>query len=148
MVRIRAAEPTDALAVAALHLQLGREQGHPPERGFLDRYAAAWREQAPHRRTWLAEQQDGRPVGVLVVAAVDKLPRLGRGESTWWHVSSLFVAPDARRRRLGERLLRTMVEAARREQVDRVQLNAVPHARGLYQRVGFTEPDRLLERRP
>ncbi|WP_325107158.1 GNAT family N-acetyltransferase [Segeticoccus sp.] len=136
-MRIRRAEPADALAVAALHLQLGREQGHAAEPGFLDRHARAWQAQAPHRRTWLAVQNDGKPVGVLVAAVVDQLPRLGCPEGSWWHVSSLFVTPDARTRGLGERLLRTALQAARQEQVERVALHAVPEAAALYERVGF-----------
>lgn len=143
-VTIRPAGQQDALALAALALQMGRELGHATEPGFLDRYAEAWVRALDHRPTWLAQLPDGRPVGALVTARVDKLPRLGRATTSWLHVSSLFVTADLRGAGLGERLLREMLTWARDHGVERVQLNSVLEARSLYTRVGFTAPDRRL----
>jgi GNAT superfamily N-acetyltransferase len=147
-VTIRPAGARDALAVAALALQMGLELGHEREAGFLDRYAAAWAGALDHRPTWLAEAEDGRPLGSVVTARIDKLPRLGRGDTCWLHVSSLFVTTTARGAGVGERLLRAVITWAGDHDVDRIQLNAVPQAKSLYERVGFVGPDqRLMELR-
>lgn len=146
-VRVREAVPTDAFSVGALHIQDERERGASVPPGFLDTFADAWlRDRA--RRTWLAEEPTGRPIGVLHGTRVQKLPSAHRPADAWFHVSLLFVTPDARGLGLGERLLRTLLAWAPAERVTRIQLNAVPGARTLYERVGFGTPsDRLMELR-
>ncbi|MGG5258763.1 N-acetyltransferase family protein [Phycicoccus avicenniae] len=146
-VRVREAVPTDAFSVGALHIQDERERGITPAPGFLDAFADAWlRDRA--RRTWLAEDPSGRPLGVVHGTRVQKLPSAHRPADAWFHVSLLFVTPDARNAGVGERLLRALLAWAPTDRVTRVQLNAVPEARGLYERVGFGAPsDRMMELR-
>lgn len=144
-VRVREAAPTDAFSVAALHIQDERERGGTVPPGFLDTFADAWlRDRA--RRTWIAEEPTGRPLGVLHGTRVQKLPSTHRPATAWFHVSLLYVTADARGEGIGERLLRTLLAWARTDGVTRVQLNAVPEARTLYTRVGFGAPsERLME---
>ena len=146
-VRVREAVPTDAFSVGALHIQDERERGATVPPGFLDAFADAWlRDRA--RRTWLAEDAAGRPLGVVHGTRVQKLPSAHRPVEAWFHVSLLFVSPDARGHGVGERLLRTLLGWAAADGVTRIQLNAVPEARTLYERVGFGPPsDRLMELR-
>ncbi|GIL34352.1 hypothetical protein PDTK01_04290 [Phycicoccus sp. DTK01] len=146
-VRVREALPTDAFSVAALHIQDEREQGYALPPGFLDSFADAWLADRA-RRTWLAEDGSGRPLGLVHGTRVQKLPSARRPADAWFHVSLLFVTPDARGAGVGERLLRTLVAWAVTDRVTRIQLNAVPEARGLYERVGFGAPsERLMELR-
>ena len=146
-VTVREARPSDAFSVGALHIQDEREQGHAVPPGFLDEFADAWlRDRA--RRTWVAEDERGRPVGVLHGTRVQRLPSAHRPADAWFHVSLLFVTPDARGFGVGERLLRRMLDWAPADGVTRVQLNAVAEARTLYERFGFGPPsERLMELR-
>jgi GNAT superfamily N-acetyltransferase len=146
-VRVREAVPTDAFSVAALHIQDERERGATLPSGFLDTLADAWlRDRA--RRTWLAEDPSGRPLGLLHGTRVQKLPSAHRPADAWFHVSLLFVTPDARGAGIGERLLRALLAWAEADRVTRIQLNAVSEARSLYERVGFGPPsERLMELR-
>jgi GNAT superfamily N-acetyltransferase len=141
---IRLAEPRDAFAVAALTLQDDRECGAVVEPGFLDRYADAWLADRA-RVTFLAEAADGRPLGMVTAAVVTTLPSSRRPVSRWLHVSLLFVTADARGAGLGRRLLGALQEWCVDNGVSRVQLNAAPEARTLYERAGFAPPagDRL-----
>jgi len=145
---IRLAEPRDAFAVAALTLQDDRECGAVVEPGFLDRHADAWLADRA-RVTFLAEAADGRPLGVVTAAVVTTLPSSRRPVSRWLHVSLLFVTADARGAGLGTRLLGALQEWCGANGVSRVQLNAAPEARTLYERAGFVPPaDDRLEWRP
>lgn len=146
-VRVREAVPSDAFSVAALHIQDERERGGVVPPGFLDALADAWlRDRA--RRTWVAEDPKGRPLGVLHGVRVQKLPSTHRPADAWFHVSLLYVTADARGAGLGEALLRALLAWAPTDRVTRVQLNAVPGARTLYERVGFGSPsERLMELR-
>ena len=144
-VSVREARPSDAFSVGALHIQDEREQGHTVPSGFLDDFADAWLHDRA-RRTWLAEDLRGRPLGVLHGTRVQRLPRAHRLADAWFHVSLLFVTPDARGRGIGDALLRSLLEWAGSDGVTRVQLNAVPQARTLYERFGFGPPsERLME---
>lgn len=145
---MREATREDAFAVAALHLQDDLASGVAPRPGFLDEFAAAWLAAAEGRASWLAEQADGRPVGVATVARIRKLPSLRRPVHEWWHLSLLYVTPDCRGLGLGERLLTGVVEGARAAGVPRIQLTAVDEARPLYERMGFGRPaEGLMELR-
>ncbi len=144
---VREARPSDAISVGALHIQDEREQGHAVPPGFLDALSDAWlRDRA--RRTWVAEDARGRPLGVLHGTRVQRLPSAHRPADAWFHVSLLFVTEDARGYGIGQRLLEALLAWAEADHVSRVQLNAVPEARTLYERMGFGPPsDRLMELR-
>ena len=75
LTQVARAEPADAFALAALELQLNREQGRPGESGFLDRYADAWLAERDRRPAWVATSLDGSPLGAIVLFVVDGLPR-------------------------------------------------------------------------
>ena len=79
---------------------------------------------------------------------MQKLPSAHRPADAWFHVSLLFVTEDARGYGIGERLLTALLDWAEATAVTRVQLNAVPEARTLYERMGFGPPsERLMELR-
>jgi GNAT superfamily N-acetyltransferase len=146
-VTVREARPADAFSVGALHIQDEREQGHAVPPGYLDALSDAWlRDRA--RRTWVAEDSRGRPLGVLHGTRVQKLPSAHRPADAWFHVSLLFVTQDARGCGIGQRLLEALLAWAQTDGVTRVQLNSVPEARTLYERMGFGPPsERLMELR-
>ncbi len=147
-VRSRLAEHRDAFAVAALTMQDDRECGASIAPGFLDPHADAWLADRD-RVTFLAEAEDGRPLGVVTAAVVTTLPSSRRPVSRWLHLSLLFVTADARGEGLGTGLLGALREWCLDHGVTRVQLNAAPEARTLYERAGFSAPaDTLMEWRP
>jgi GNAT superfamily N-acetyltransferase len=146
-VEVREAGPTDAFAVAALHLQAEREWGQAIPPRFLDTFADAWlRDRA--RRTFLAVDPRGTPLGTVHGTVVRKLPSPRRPTDAWMHVSFLYVTSTAREQGIGEALLRTLLDWCAAHAVVRVQLHAVAEARSLYERVGFVPPSEgLLELR-
>ncbi len=142
-VVVRPAEPRDAFAVAALHLQEERQQGQAPAPGFLDALADAWlRDRARH--TWLAEDDRHTPLGAIHGVLIRTLPSPRRTTSGWVHIGFLFVTESARGVGLGSRLLQTMLIWCEAQGVERVQLTTVPPARTLCERAGFGPPDEGL----
>lgn len=146
-VRVREAVPSDAFSVAAFHIQDERERGGSVPAGFLDRFADAWLRDRS-RRTWVAEDGRGRPLGVLHGVRMERLPSARRAADAWFHVTFLYVTADARGAGLSEELLRALLAWAPTDRVTRVQLEAVPAAHTLYARLGFGVPSqRLVELR-
>ncbi|GAA4409918.1 GNAT family N-acetyltransferase [Fodinibacter luteus] len=146
--RVREAVPTDAFAVAALHLQAEREWGqHVPPR-YLDTFADAWlRDRA--RCTLLAEDGRHTPLGTIHGTVVHELPTPRRRPAdAWMHLGFLYVTEAARGRGVGEALVRAMVGWCGEHDVRRMQVEAADEARELYEQVGFAQPDDgLLELR-
>ena len=114
--------------------------------GFLDEFAQAWLRDTA-RRTWLAEDPRGRPLGVLHGTRVQRLPSAHRPADAWFHVSLLFVSIGVRGAGIGEGLLDAMLAWAEGDGVSRVQLHALPGVRAIYQRFGFGPPSQQLMER-
>ncbi|NHA68501.1 GNAT family N-acetyltransferase [Phycicoccus flavus] len=144
-LRVREAAPTDAFSVAALHLQDDRERGRAVPAGYLDTLADAWLRDRS-RRTWLAEEPSGRPLGTVHGSRVPLLPTVREPAGARLDVDFLYVTADARGEGIGERLLRTLLDRARADGVRTVRMPAAPAARALYTRLGFAPPaERVVE---
>ncbi|EWT06644.1 GCN5 family acetyltransferase [Intrasporangium chromatireducens Q5-1] len=143
-VRIRRAGADDALIVAALHLQSGRDLGQVAEPGFLDRFADAWLAARPDHPTWIAESH-GEHAGVLSARRLRPLPFPGRPEASWLYVGTVFVAPAHRKRGIGRSLIEGMLEWCRTTDVKWVRLNAETSQHAFYQALGFAVADTILE---
>lgn len=138
-VVVRPAEPRDAFAVAALHLQAEREAGAQVPAGFLDALADAWLRDRS-RRTWLAEDARHNPLGVVHGTVVRTLPGPRHAGTACLDLGFVFVTRDVRGRGLGEQLLRTVIGWCEAQGVDRVRVDAVESLRPLYEHVGFGPP--------
>ena len=116
--RVRPVRRRDALSLAALRLQQGREHGHPARPGFLDAHADALLAEWDRHVGWIAEDQDGRAVGCALARRVLDLPSLAapdRGER--WLLEGLFVVADRRDEGWADRLLQAMEDAARQDAI-------------------------------
>jgi GNAT superfamily N-acetyltransferase len=147
---LRAAEPTDAEALARLRFafRTGLEAPAESEAAFLARCrpwmaarlaSAAW-------RSWVLER-NGELVGTVWLHFLEKLPNPVAEPEWHGYISSLFVRPEARGNGLGSRLLRAALEECDRRGCDAVLLWPTPRSRSLYRRHGFAVRDDLLERR-
>lgn len=144
---LRQATAADAKLVARLQEDMDRELGASDEPGFVERFTEVWLRYLDHRPTWIAER-DGEAIGVLVLVVVDKLPRPGRDQGRWAHVSLVFVTKNERGAGVGTLLLQEMLSWAAGNHVDRIQLNANANSARLYERIGFgPAPARLMELR-
>jgi len=56
----------------------------------------------------------------------------------WGHIINIFTEPEYRRRGLAHTMMKTILDWAEAEKLDRVTLTAAPAARGLYESLGFT----------
>ncbi|WP_168581411.1 GNAT family N-acetyltransferase [Gephyromycinifex aptenodytis] len=147
LTRVARAEADDAFALAALELALNREQGRPPEEGFLDRYTDAWLRDRDRYPSWIASSLDGNPLGALTITLGQSLPRPGRIPRPWGHMTNFYVRPEARRMGLGTRLLDEAVEWADSRSLLWITLLPSQSAQSLLQRVGFAPCGEDLLRR-
>ncbi len=142
------AERDDAFIVGALVLQMDLETGASRRDGFIQEYADAWLADFEHRPTWLACLPDHTAVGLLQTGLMHMLPSLRTDTACWIHVGLIYVRADHRGVGLAERMLRRMITWGSGHDVERYQLDTVPEARSLYERVGFRAPSgRLMELR-
>lgn len=91
---------------------------------------------------WLADDADGRPVGSAVTCLVQRLPTPTNRSGRESFVAQMYIVPEARGRGTGRRLLETIADHARREDLAVIRLRATEAGRPLYLDFGFaTLPD-------
>lgn len=71
-----------------------------------------WSSEHDRRRTWLA-RVDERPVGMLNLIVIDRMPRPGRPNTRWGYLSHLYVLPGYRGAGVGGMLLAACVARSR-----------------------------------
>ena len=144
---IRPAAPEDARALAELRWEFRSGKTPPTEahEAFVDR-CAAWMSMELERGAWRAwvAAQDGRIVGQIWLQVLSKLPNPAAELEHHAYISNVYVTPSARGG-VGTRLLRTALEWARSNRIDRVVLWPTAQSRTIYERHGFRASGDVLE---
>jgi ribosomal protein S18 acetylase RimI-like enzyme len=144
-VRIRPSSPEDLDFVLRLAPRLvefgdvpGRDRAQMVDRDRACLADALLEPPSPHRAVFLAEDDEGRPLGFVHLATATDYYT----DSTTAHVADLVVAPEAGGLGVGTALLDHAEAWARRGGFALLTLNvflANGRARGLYRRLGFSE---------
>jgi GNAT superfamily N-acetyltransferase len=126
-VRLATVDDIDALRVVYRRASLSNEGDLPflwahPELLELD-------DRAVHDGRTIAATQDDLVVGFATVSVA----------TTHVELDALFVDPDHRRAGHAIRLVRAVVDTARRASVPRVEVSANEHARDFYDAAGFEQ---------
>jgi GNAT superfamily N-acetyltransferase len=94
-------------------------------------------------RAWVATQ-NGRIVGQIWLQVLSKLPNPADEREQHAYISNVYVTPSARGG-VGTPLLRTALEWARSNGIDRVVLWPTARSRTMYERRGFRAAGDVLE---
>jgi GNAT superfamily N-acetyltransferase len=144
---IRQAVPADARALAELRWEFRSGKTPPTEthEAFVDR-CATWMSLELARGAWRAwvAAQDGRIVGQIWLQVLSKLPNPADELEQHAYISNVYVTPSARGG-IGTRLLRTALDWARSNRIDRVVLWPTARSRTMYERHGFRANGDVLE---
>ena len=160
---VRRAGDADLALVARLRREWTREQDAGPgapgdpagpggapgapaglaDPGFEERFEAWWARESSRRITWLAEV-DRRPVGMMNLAAFERMPRPGRAASRWGYLGNAFVLAPYRNQGIGGLLLGAVLGHARDNHLARVVLSPSERSIPFYQRAGFGPADVLM----
>ncbi|MFN2532255.1 MAG: N-acetyltransferase family protein [Pyrinomonadaceae bacterium] len=145
---IRFAIPNDAIALAALRLELRSHPGEnvEDEEPFLNR-CVIWMENAlqqPHWRCWVAEENQVL-VGALWLQVVEKIPNPTSEEESFAYITNFFVSESVRGQGVGSRILTNALKWCREQNVHAAVLWPTQRSRSLYERHGFSRPNDLLE---
>jgi ribosomal protein S18 acetylase RimI-like enzyme len=156
MIDVRPATAADAAALARLRWEFraGREAPAETEDAFLDRCARWMRREleagAPWR-AWVAVPGKPDPsgpgdriVGQIWLQVMQKLPNPVGERDRHGYLSNLYVQPGSRGG-AGAHLVRTVLEWATANGLDRVVLWPSPLSVTLYERNGFTRAGDVME---
>ena len=150
--QLRLATAADAAALATLRYEFRTSLAPdlPPERGFHARCAEWMTARLPWTdvwRCWLAEDEQGQPLGMVWVQFLEKLPNPVGEPELHAYVTSFYVREPARGRGVGGTLLEAALAACAERGCDTVFLWPTPRSRSLYERHGFSERAGVLELR-
>jgi putative acetyltransferase len=132
-VRIRAYEPRDAQALAALFFESVRQAG---ARDYSPAQVAAWAPAVPDAGAVDARCRDGR----LTLVAVDEADTpIAYGDlEADGHIDHLYCHPDAIGTGVASALTGRLEQAAREQGIGKLYVEASEAARRLFARKGFT----------
>ena len=87
---------------------------------------------------------DGRVIGMGFLALVNRVPDPGVLLRHHGDLQSLYVVPEHRRSGLGSRIVQALVELARANDCDRVNVHSGRRSVALYERSGFEHFHQLM----
>ncbi len=137
------------MSLAGLRYAFRAEMEPAPERRepFLER-CSRWMEKrlvpGSDWVAWLAEG-DGSPLGCLWLQLIEKVPNPAPELEMHAYITSVFVAPEARRVGTGAGLMEAALAYCREQGVDSVVLWPSARSRTLYARSGFETPPDMME---
>lgn len=148
---IRPATVDDARVMAELRYEFraSLDTATEPAGGFVDRCESWMRQKlnpAGNWKAWLVED-GGRPMGMVWLMLIDKLPNPLAEPERYGYVSSLYLKPEVRGHGVGSELLATCLKSCESHGCDAVFLWPTARSRSLYLRHGFAVREDLLERR-
>lgn len=151
-IRIRRATTADRDAVVEGRLAFLCEVRQLRRDELTDEFVGATRAfvertDASSYHTWLAEDPDGRPVGLVSLITSDAPPRPEELRSVDGYIVNMHVVPDQRRLGIAQRLLDACLAAAPELGIRRIDLHATDDGRPLYARNGFTDATDWMQRR-
>jgi GNAT superfamily N-acetyltransferase len=140
------AAAADVPALAALRRAWTAENGSDAiDAGFEARFADWYERESARRISWLAELS-GEPVGMVNLAAFERMPAPGRDPGTWGYLANAFVLSEHRSQGIGGRLLSALLAHADDHRYVRVVLSPSDRSIPFYNRAGFTTNDGLMVR--
>jgi GNAT superfamily N-acetyltransferase len=149
VIDVRPATVADADALAELRWEFraGRDEAVEDRSAFLARCAEWMRRELAGTawRAWVAVR-DGRIVGQVWLQVVRKMPNPIGERDRHGYLSNLYVMPSERGG-IGTRLLRSAIDWAAADRVDRVVLWPSAQSVTLYARHGFTRQGDVMELR-
>jgi GNAT superfamily N-acetyltransferase len=98
-------------------------------------------------RSWLAEDDAGRCVGIVSILDLDMPPRPGDNRTAEGYIINMYVEPDARRQGIGRRLFDACIASAPGADIRRLLLHATDDGRPLYEAAGFAPNASWMELR-
>jgi GNAT superfamily N-acetyltransferase len=147
---IRIATVADVKALARLRYQW--RVGERGERGLdepsFEQALASWMK--GHESThiaFLATTAGELPIGMAWLAIVDRVPGPGRFTRRSGYIQSTYVVATNRGYGTGTRIVRHLLDHAAGLDLDYVAVHPSERSFSLYQRLGFSATDRVLELR-
>jgi GNAT superfamily N-acetyltransferase len=146
----RIATSADLPQMADLRWRLRVDDEPVRDRGAYDRFVAdfisicntEW--QPTDIVHWIAADGE-HVVGIMSVVKVRKLPSPENLRGRWGYISNSYVLPELRNAGVGQRLLSTITEWAREEDLELLVVWPSEPAYPLYERAGFRRhPDPLV----
>jgi GNAT superfamily N-acetyltransferase len=133
---VRLAGRDDVAAIACLRTLWGAAELEP---GFEERLGEWLASEGDRRTVWLVGLS-GEPTGMASVLEYRRVPWPGRPTDPG-DIGSMFVREEWRGRRIGEAILRAVIEAAESRDYARLVVRPSADAMPFYRRAGFGAAD-------
>jgi GNAT superfamily N-acetyltransferase len=143
---VEVAKEDDRTALGRLRTALGRlrtawtTEVHAivDDPGFARRFSS-WMDAQRGRRTFWIARDAGRPVGMVNLLVIERMPRQGGPSGGWGYLGNLFVLPDHRRSGVGRRLVEAVLADAAIQGLERVMVHPNERSLPFWRHSAFSE---------
>ncbi len=140
----RIATRDDVTALAQLrHSWTTELDGAVEDTGFAAAFTEWLAAEEGHRTFWIADRQR-RPVGMVNLLTIERMPRPGRPPSRWGYLGNLYVLPDHRLSGVATHLVTTLLGTAARRGLERVLVHPNERSLPFWRRTSFVDVSDLL----
>ncbi|HLM95842.1 MAG TPA: GNAT family N-acetyltransferase [Acidimicrobiales bacterium] len=118
---------------------------HPggADTAFADRFSSWLDAQRGWRTFWIA-RDDARPVGMVNLLVIERMPRPGLPSGGWGYLGNLFVLPAYRRSGVGTLLVEAVLSHATARDLERVIVHPNDASLPFWNRSPFSETSDLF----
>ena len=149
--RLRQAGPGDGSILTDFRVKLFEEIGYAPashaatafESACLETVTGYLKEEKAF--AWIAESDEGAPVGTLILLLHARLPSPRLPGPTEGYILNVFVEQAWRRQGIAAALMNAALERARALGLERIRLHTTPAGRATYTRSGFVPREDEME---
>jgi ribosomal protein S18 acetylase RimI-like enzyme len=144
-VRVRAATPDDAPALAALRWRQATEDGTGADRAGFDSAFIDWVRAHRSSHTAFVAEQGSAMIGVAWLAVLPRPPEPTAWTRAGGDIQSVYVVPERRDRGVGTALIRAIVAEAGVRGLHHLVVRSGRRAVAFYRRAGFGANELILE---
>ena len=143
MIQYKIATSKDISALMQIRLEMLREvnflsKDYPFSEEFC-LYSRDYFLNGQHTTVRAVDKENGKTIGCATLCYMEFMPTFSHPTGKRAHLMNVYTAPDYRGQGIARRMVKWLIEEARRRGVTEISLDATASGRPLYRKLGFRD---------
>ena len=148
MLQYKIATSEDIAELMAIRLEMLREVNFlPPDYIFSEdfcSYSCNYFLNGQHTTVLAVDEENGKTIGCATLCYMEFMPTFSHPTGKRAHLMNVYTAPDYRGQGIARRMVKWLIEEARRRGVTEISLDATASGRPLYRKLGFRDSEECM----
>ena len=148
MIQYKIATSKDISALMQIRLEMLREvnflsKDYPFSEEFC-LYSRDYFLNGQHTTVLAVDKENGKTIGCATLCYMEFMPTFSHPTGKRAHLMNVYTAPDYRGQGIARRMVKWLIEEARRRGVTEISLDATASGRPLYRKLGFRDSEECM----